>query len=130
GFIGITKKNGKYKLIIAEHKIPYSPWAMGVYDDSEPDIIEEKEISSPRLELKAVFNLEHEKENVQFCINSQMDEKTMAAENTCSFKNIGAPVKLRYTLDQFAGVRFALFCYSTKQTGGKAVFKDFKIELH
>ena len=130
GFIGITKKNGKYKLIIAEHKIPYSPWAMGVYDNSEPDIIEEKEISSPRLELKAVFNLKHEKENVQFCINSQMDEKTMAAENTCSFKNIGAPVKLRYTLDQFTGVRFALFCYSTKQTGGKAVFKDFKIELY
>ena len=130
GFIGITKKNGKYKLIIAEHKIPYSPWAMGVYDDSAPDIIEEKKLSSPKLGLKAVFNLEHEKENVQFCISAQMDEKALAADNASGFKEIGTPVKLRYTLDQFVGVRFALFCYSTEVTGGTAVFKDFKIEFN
>lgn len=122
GFIGITKKDGKYKLIAAEHKIPYSPWSMGVFDDEEPVIITEREISSPKLKLKATFNLEHTKENVQF---SFADINTENAD----FEAFGQPVKLRYTLDQFVGVRFALFCYSTEKTGGSAVFKDFKLEL-
>ena len=122
GFIGITKKDGKYKLIAAEHKIPYSPWSMGVFDDEEPVIITEREISSPKLKLKETFNLEHTKENVQF---SFADINTENAD----FEAFGQPVKLRYTLDQFVGVRFALFCYSTEKTGGSAVFKDFKLEL-
>lgn len=120
GFIGITKKDGKYKLIAAEHKIDYLPWAMGVFDDNEPDIIAEKEISSTKLKLKATFNLEHNKENVQFAF---------AETDSDSYEKFGDPVKLRYTLDQFVGVRFALFCYSTKKTGGKATFKDFTIDL-
>ena len=122
GFIGITKKNGKYKLITAEHKIPYSPWSMGVFDDEEPVITAERELSSPKLKLKATFNLEHTKENVQFAFADISDEKE-------TFEDFGGPVKLRYTLDQFVGVRFALFCYSTEKAGGKAVFKEFKLEL-
>ena len=59
---------------------------------------------------------------------SRFDVLRMAYENS-DFEDFGAPIKLRYTLDQFVGVRFALFCYSTKKTGGKATFKDFKIEL-
>ena len=122
GFIGITKKDGKYKLILAEHKIPYSPWAMGVFDDEEPEILAEKELSSPKLKLKATFNLEHEKENVKFSFAD-------ASTKHSNFEDFGAPVKLRYTLDHFTGVRFALFCYSTKITGGSASFKEFKLDL-
>ena len=126
GFIGITKKDGKYKLIAAKHEIPYSPWAMGVYDDEEADIIAETDISSPKLKLKAVFNLEYTKENVQFSFCNNINDKagTMAV-----FEDFGAPVMLRYTLDQFVGVRFALFIYSTKKSGGTVVFKDFQIDL-
>ena len=122
GFIGITKKNGKYNLITAEHKIPYSPWSMGVFDDEEPVITAERELSSPKLKLKVTFNLEHTKENAQFAFADISDEKGR-------FEDFGGPVKLRYTLDQFVGVRFALFCYSTEKAGGKAVFKEFKLEL-
>ena len=122
GFIGITKKEGKYKLITAEHKIPYSPWSMGVFDDQEPVITSEREISSPKLKLKATFNLEHTKEQVQFAYCNILDKNG-------DFEDFGAPVKLRYTLDQFVGVRFALFCYSTEKAGGNALFKEFKLEL-
>ena len=122
GFIGITKKDGKYKLIVAEHKIPYTPWSMGVFDDEEAVITSEREISSPKLKLKATFNLEHTKENVQFAFADISDENS-------DFEDFGAPVKLHYTLDQFVGVRFALFCYSTQKTGGSAVFKEFKLDL-
>ena len=120
GFIGITKSQGKYYLITAEHKIPYSPWTMGVYDDEEPVIKTEMNINNPEITLKATFNLEHTKENVQFSYFDKESEK---------YIDFGEPVKLRYTLDQFVGVRFALFCYSTKNTGGTATFKEFKIEL-
>lgn len=122
GFIGITKKDDKYKLIIAEHKIPYSPWSMGVFDDEEPVITTEKDLSSPKLKLKATFNLEHTKEQVQFAFSENLDEKE-------AFEDFGDPVKLRYTLDQFVGVRFALFCYSTEKAGGSAFFKEFKLDL-
>ena len=122
GFIGITKKDDKYKLIIAEHKIPYSPWSMGVFDDEEPVITTEKDLSSPKLKLKATFNLEHTKEQVQFAFSEILDEKE-------AFEDFGDPVKLRYTLDQFVGVRFALFCYSTEKAGGSASFKEFKLDL-
>lgn len=122
GFIGITKKDGKYKLITAEHKIPYTPWSMGVFDDEKPVIIAEKEILSPKLKLKATFNLEHTKENVQFAFTDNFEENK-------DFEDFGTPINLRYTLDQFVGVRFALFCYSTEKAGGRATFKEFKIEL-
>ena len=120
GFIAITKKNGKLKLITAEHKIPYTPWSMGVHDDEEPVITCEKDIASNEIRLKATFCLEHNKENVQF---SYYDEEKG------SYIDFAAPVKLRYTLDQFVGVRFALFCYSTEKAGGSATFKDFEIEI-
>ena len=120
GFIGITRKDGKLKLITAEHKIPYSPWSMGVFDDEEPVFTSEKDITSAELRLKATFSLEHTKEYVQF---SYLDKVTG------NYIDFGEPVKLRYTLDQFVGVRFALFCYSTKKAGGCAAFKEFEIEI-
>ena len=120
GFIGIKKENGKYKLITAEHKISYTPWSMGVFDDDLPDIKSEKDIDITKLRLKATFNLEHNNEKVQFAYFDDISGE---------YVDFGEAVKLRYTLDQFVGVRFALFCYSTKKTGGEATFKEFKIEI-
>ncbi len=93
---------------------------MGVQDDEEPVITSEKEINTDKLTLKATFFLEHAKENVQF---SYFDEEAG------KYVDFGELVKLRYTLDQFVGVRFALFCYSTKKAGGSATFKDFEIGI-
>ena len=120
GFIGIKKDNGRYKLITAEHKISYTPWSMGVFDDDLPDIKTEKEIDVTKLRLKACFNLEHNNENVQFAYFD---------ENSGEYVDFGEAVKLRYTLDQFVGVRFALFCYSTEKAGGEATFREFKLEI-
>lgn len=120
GFIGIARENGRFKLIAAEHKIPYTPWTMNVFDDDLPVIQNEMEISGTTLRLKAVFCLEHEKENVRFSYYDAESEH---------YVDFGEPVKLRYTLDQFAGVRFALFCYSTKKTGGEAGFENFSMSL-
>lgn len=118
GFIGISYEGDRAKIQIAEHKVPYSPWTMGVYDDMTPDIKTVKEIISENktIELKMYFSLYHNDEKV--CFYYRLNDKD-------EFTAIGEPVKLRYTLDQFVGVRAALFMYSTKETGGTSTFSDF-----
>lgn len=117
GFIAVTKRDGKYYLVAAEHKSKNEPWAMGVFDTDPPTIKEEIPLKSPKLELKLIFDLTRAKQQVQLFYR----EKPGKGE----FQQLGKPVQLRYTLDQFVGVRFALFCYSTKQAGGQADFTDF-----
>ena len=116
-FIALTKINGKIQLVRAEHKVSYVPWAMGVFDENSPDIIEQVDFSSSVIRFKIDFDLTKEKQTAVF---SYYDESKKR------FVEFGKPSKLRYTLDQFVGVRFALFNYSTQQTGGIAVFSDFK----
>ena len=41
GFIAVTKRDGKYYLVAAEHKTKNEPWAMGVFDKDPPTIIAE-----------------------------------------------------------------------------------------
>ena len=117
GFIAVTKREGKYYLVAAEHKTKYTPWAMGVFDTDPPHIKAEIPLENSKLELKLVFDLTREKQQVQL----QYKNNPGAGE----YHNLSTPVQLRYTLDQFVGVRFALFCYSTKQAGGTAQFTDF-----
>jgi len=119
-FIAITKKDGKYKLVSAEHKSKHQEWAMGVYDDEEPSFLEEMDLASPKLRLQLKFSLLHEKEKVEFLYLN---------EKSGNFESFGRASKLRFTLEHFVGVRFALFNYSTKITGGKAVFYDFKYDF-
>jgi beta-xylosidase len=45
-----------------------------------------------------------------------------------SWKKIGEPLKMPYTLPHFMGYRFSLFNYATKEVGGFADFDYFRIE--
>ena len=49
------------------------------------------------------------------------------SENGKSWKAIGAPMKMPYTLPHFMGYRFGLFNYATQQVGGYADFDFFRI---
>lgn len=116
-FIALTKINGKIQLVRAEHKVSYVPWAMGVFDEDFPEIKEQTDFSGSEIRFKIDFDLTKEKQTAVF---SYYDESKKR------FVEFGKPSKLRFTLDHFVGVRFALFNYSTQQTGGIAVFSDFK----
>lgn len=122
GFIAVTKRGGKFYLVAAEHKTKYSPWAMGVFDTDPADIKSEIPLENSKVELKLIFDLTRDKQTVElfYCKNPGQEE----------YQQLGAAVQLRYTLDQFVGVRFALFFYSTKQAGGKAVFTDFNYSFY
>lgn len=45
-----------------------------------------------------------------------------------TWKPIGTPLKMSYTLPHFMGYRFGLFNYSTKNTGGSADFDFFHVD--
>ena len=128
GFIALTKKDGKFKIVVAEHKIPYSPWTMKVSDSSEPDFIAEIPCENPKMTFTLDFNLEKDRQEVTFYYaeagngDCDGDEESLAGR-----KIAGRPVKLRYTLDQFVGVRLGLFLYSTVESGGEAEMSGFQI---
>ena len=115
GFIAVTRSNGKLYLVGAEHKISYTPWSMGVFDTDPPEIKAELPLENPVLELGLEFDLTKPEQKVRL----------MYREGENRFVQLGEDVQLRYTLDQFVGVRFALFCYSTQKAGGRAVFTNF-----
>ena len=116
GFIAVKKQQGKFYLIQAEHKSKNSPWAMGVFDTDPPDIKAELPVNDTTFKLKIEFDLTRPVQQAKMFYKLQ---------GAADFVPLGQPVQLRYTLDQFVGVRFALFAYSTQQTGGKANFSDF-----
>ena len=119
GFIALTKKDGKFKIVAAEHKIPYSPWTMKVSDSSEPNFIAEIPCENPKMTFALDFNLEKDRQEVTFYYAE--------TGNAAGRKIAGRPVKLRYTLDQFVGVRAGLFLYSTVEVGGEAEMSGFQI---
>lgn len=120
GFIAVTKENNQFFLVKAEHKIPYSPWAMNVTDDEKPLFLEKTPLKNGEIQLKMEFNLAKNQQFVQFSFFDDSEKKWVKK---------GTPTKLKYTLDQFVGVRFTLFCYSTIQAGGTALFTNFDYKL-
>lgn len=118
-FIGLTKENNQLYLVKAIHKSKNSPWAMNVYDEEAPKIVEKLPVKSPVIKLQLAFNLEKEAQTVQLSYASSGDD----------FIPFGTPAPLRFTLDHFTGVRFGLFNYSTKLPGGKIEFSVFKITI-
>ena len=121
GFIAVTKRQGKFYICAAEHKSKNSPWAMGVFDTDPPQIIAELPLENAGVELKLHFDLTRAQQKVWMSYRTVGQDKNAKDE----FIQLGEPVQLRYTLDQFVGVRFALFCYSTVKSGGCAQFTDF-----
>ena len=56
------------------------------------------------------------------------DTATCYIATSEGFRQIGTPHRLKFRLDHFTGCRFALSCFSTKESGGTAVFRDFVLK--
>ena len=53
------------------------------------------------------------------------DTVEFAWKNGTHWESLGERHRLYFRLDHFAGCRFALAVYATRESGGEAVFKDF-----
>ncbi len=120
GFIAVTKKNGKYKLVMAERQTEVEVYKMGSIDTGYPKVLAEVDLDSPIVTLRVDFNFHRGNEKANFYYKKNGDAE---------YKSLGPAKKLRYTLDQFVGCRFALFNYATIEQGGSADFSDVSLNV-
>ena len=113
-FIGVTRRDGGSKLIMAKRVID-TPDIWGERNDREPaQEIETAPLSGDVITLCAETDF-----------TMMKDEGRFGVYENGIVRPFGETVKLRYRLDHFTGVRFGLFIFSTKETGGSAVFSNF-----
>lgn len=119
-WVGLQKKEGKLFACMYSQKEERGVWDLS----KEPAVL---------LEEREIFLEEDEKESafkVRICVDfsDEKDEAVCEIFEDGQWKKIGGAHKLRFRLDHFTGARFGLFVYSTKTTGGKAGFSNFRLE--
>lgn len=83
-------------------------------------VVERISLNGPEVELKLECTFENGRDFVRFFYKDQRDKE--------KWREIGEPYELRFGLDHFMGTRAGLAVFSTKTTGGSALFKDFVFE--
>lgn len=114
GLIGITKDTGDYYIVKIVR--PSESYKGGFNEtDYYPGLLLEKiRLDGPIVNLCLKANFEDLQDRLDFFY-----------EKKGRFVKVGASHSMRFGLDHFCGARFGLFMYSTKKSGGNAVFKDF-----
>ena len=117
GLLGITKNSGCYYLIKVIRTVPDGPIRIGECGDFMPgEVVEKIRLKSSKVTFCLKPNFEGLQDKLDFFYLKDGEKWT----------KVGAAHRLFFKLDHFTGCRFGLFVYSTRQTGGKAVFTDFK----
>ena len=125
-FIGITKESDDFYLVVAQRKTEVEKWKIGSVDNDKPEIGWKMPVGNFVKNNFVTLQLEFKfSPNGDFAYFSYFDE----TKN--DFVQVDFSKELHFTLDQFVGVRFALFFYSTIQgeVGGKALFKNFEYKI-
>ncbi|MCH9276390.1 glycoside hydrolase 43 family protein [Bifidobacterium amazonense] len=76
------------------------------------------------VQLRAEYDFTDMADTVTFHYRPVADADDECHEG--QWRRLGDTYRLYYTLDYFIGCRIGLFVYSTRQTGGEAVFSDFR----
>ena len=116
-WVGVERRADRFFEVMVSHKSTEGIWDLSPVPG---DIIEERELS-PSSEKALRVRME-----VDF--SSEKDQASCLTKKGDSWESIGKPHKLCFRLDHFTGVRFGLFVYSTKETGGKGGFSRFEFE--
>ena len=126
-FAALTRRNGELWIVMKNRKAPDGMW--GERHDTEagdewaavkvtPSMLEAGEDGSKtRITLRAETDFAYMKDVANL----------FYVENGVK-KPLGPTSKLCFKLDHFTGVRFGLFIYATKETGGSASFTNFRYE--
>jgi len=117
GAIALTKRGGKYDLVMISRPADYEA-RMGDVNDTKPPIEQASvQIDSPIVTLKIAADFEELK-----------DEACFFYQEGDTWRQLGDRHQLYFKLDHFVGCRFGLFLYSTENVGGKADFLDFNYQ--
>ena len=129
GFIGVTKKDDRFFLVMANRTID-TPGIWGErHDDLPCNEISSMELGSPEITLRADVMFAPELSNVKNIFLPQSEDSVQFSyklKSEDAFTLFGSVHKLEFKLDHFTGARFGLFNFSTKKAGGSATFSDFR----
>lgn len=114
-FIGLNRKDGQLSLVMCRRDLGDVDFWGERHDTEAPDILAELPLSSDVVTIGVHADFNDMKDAASFFY---MDDGREIP--------FGPEAGLRFRLDHFTGVRFALFVYSTEQTGGCAVFSNFE----
>lgn len=117
-FAGLALLQKRYGLVGVKYENGTKSVVMVSAESEKPVEIERIPLTQKTIYLKAECNFRDLADTATFFYS--LDGK--------SWKRIGAPLKMAYTLPHFIGYRFGLFNYATRQTGGIADFDYFHIE--
>ena len=112
GYVGVKVSDEKKYIVMTDNQSS---------ENGQPEIqhdVETIECQTNVVYFKAECNFKDQKDEAEFFYSFDQKE----------WKKIGETLKMVYRLDHFMGQRFAVFNYSTKQSGGYADFDWFKIE--
>lgn len=114
-FLALTKKEDKYEIVLQKRKPEENiKTDIGSYDTCAP--VECARVTAGRnvcLKIACDFR-------------DGIDKASFFYKENGSWKEIGEPLKMVYTLGHFAGYRFALAFYSSELEGGTADFSGFQ----
>ncbi|MBO4899954.1 MAG: family 43 glycosylhydrolase [Lachnospiraceae bacterium] len=114
-FIGLMRRAGQLELVMCRRDLGDVDFWGERHDTEAPDILARMSVDSDTVTVGVHVDFTDMKDKAEFYYI-----------DTDSEVPFGPEAKLRFRLDHFTGVRFALFTYSTEQTGGSAVFSDFR----
>jgi len=114
-FVGITKDTGAYYIVKYIRPANSSKGNMNESDYYPGQLVEKIKADGPvqRFCVKTLF--EDLQDRVDFYYVKEH-----------KYVKVGMTNGMKFMLDHFVGARFGLFVFSTKKTGGTAVFKDFE----
>lgn len=105
GYVGVKQESGRRHLV------------MVTTENDQPIEVEAVPLDATVVHLRADCEFQPSPELARFSYS--LDGLT--------WKPIGRPSTMAYTLPHFMGYRFALFCYSTREAGGHADFDYYRI---
>ncbi|MCH7396636.1 glycoside hydrolase 43 family protein [Belliella sp. DSM 107340] len=118
-FAGLGLLQKEYGLIGVEASDEGKKLKMKRIEDNVVEEIESVDFQGDEILLRAVCDFNDRKDEAKFYYSTDGGK---------NWNQLGDVLKMKYTLPHFMGYRFALFNYSTQQTGGFVDFDFFKIE--
>ncbi len=116
GMVAVTKRaDGHYEAVMKSRTAEDDSLSVMSEDMGEGTEWESVPVERTEVRLKV---------DVDF--GQQKDEARFFYHTGSGWKKIGITQKLYFKLDHFTGCRFGLFVYATKETGGRAGFRDFQ----
>ncbi|MCR4595568.1 MAG: glycoside hydrolase 43 family protein [Lachnospiraceae bacterium] len=126
-FIGLNRHEGQLRLVVCRRDLGDVDFRGERHDTEPPEISAEMPVYDDVVTIGVHADFTDMKDEAVFCYGDPDRNEPDAGTDCCAgMITFGPAAKLKFRLDHFTGVRFALFVYSTEQTGGYAEFSDFE----